>query len=88
MDTPRGKSWGTVPQQAEQYSFLHVQPVLCLVEHHGARRINHRIGNFLTAVRRQAVHEQRTFAGTGKKLLVHLVKDGSIWKVDKVQGRD
>ena len=26
--------------------------------------------------------------GTQKKLLVHLVKEGSTWKVDKVQGRD
>jgi hypothetical protein len=26
--------------------------------------------------------------GMQKKLLVHLVKDGSTWKVDKVQGRD
>jgi hypothetical protein len=26
--------------------------------------------------------------GMRKKLLVQLVKDGSIWKVDKVQGRD
>ncbi|PYI90840.1 MAG: hypothetical protein DME97_15900 [Verrucomicrobia bacterium] len=26
--------------------------------------------------------------GMRKKLLVHLVKDGSNWKVDKVQGRD
>jgi len=26
--------------------------------------------------------------GMQKKLLVHLVKEGGIWKVDKVQGRD
>ena len=26
--------------------------------------------------------------GMQKKLLVHLVKEGSTWKVDKVQGRD
>jgi uncharacterized protein DUF3828 len=26
--------------------------------------------------------------GMRKKLLVHLVKDGGTWKVDKVQGRD
>src|SRR5436853_6260505 len=59
-------------QQHEQDGLLNMQAVLGLVEHYGLRRIHHAIGDLTTAMRRQAVHEQRMLGGKLHQLVVHL----------------
>ena len=52
--------------------FLRVQAVLRLVPHHRLRAIDHRRGDFLAAVRRQAVHEKRVLLRRAHHFRVHL----------------
>src|SRR5260370_27457013 len=44
-------------EQAQHHGLLRVQPVLGLLEHDGPRAVEHRVGDLLAPVRRQAVHE-------------------------------
>src|SRR3954452_18055153 len=48
----------TLSREQREQRFLGVQPVLGLIEHHRAGRVYPLVGDFLPAVRRQAVHEE------------------------------
>jgi len=43
-------------------SFLHMQSILGFVEHDGLRTVDHIVGDFLAAMGRQAMHEDRVLA--------------------------
>src|SRR5688572_27077467 len=60
-------------QQLEDHGLLRVQPVLGLVEHDGARAVQHRVGDLLAAVRGQAVHDDRGGPGEAHQRVVELV---------------
>src|SRR5579884_1569670 len=62
-----------VAQQEKQDRLLHVQAVFRLIEHNRARRIYHRIGDLVTTMGGQAVHEKRMVSGEPHQLFVDLV---------------
>src|ERR1035438_7748320 len=72
IGTPRREAVNAAFQQQNHDGFLNVQAILCLVEDHRTRRIDHRRRYFITTMRRQAVHEQRMFRGIREQLRVHL----------------
>ncbi len=49
------------PERPGQHALLRVQTVLGFVEHHRSRAVDDVRGDFLAAVRRQAMHEDRVF---------------------------
>src|SRR3984957_20865958 len=57
VSAPCRKADRGAAQQPNQYSFLNVQAVFGLIKDHRVNRIHYLIGNFLSAMRRQAVHE-------------------------------
>src|SRR5271166_2199479 len=72
MCTPRREAVNTAFQQQNHDGFLNVQAVFRLVKYDRARRVDHRRGHFVPAVRRQTVHEHCMFGGLREQLLVHL----------------
>src|ERR1035437_9963992 len=72
IGTPRRKAVNAAFQQQNHDGFLNVQAILCLIKHHRTRRIDHRRRHLISAMRRQAVHEERVLGGIRKQLRVHL----------------
>src|SRR5262249_24485732 len=60
-------------QQIQDHRLLRVQTILRLIEHDGARAIEHRVGDLLTPVCGQAVHDKRARLGEAEDRLVDLV---------------
>ena len=60
-------------QAPGQQALLGVQPVFRLVEHHRLRPVHHLVGDFLAAMRRQAMHEQRVGLGLGHQPGIDLI---------------
>src|SRR5438105_13526177 len=56
-----------------QNSFLCMQAIFGLVEHHRLRTVDHLVGDFLAAMGRQAVHEERITLGQRHQLGVDLI---------------
>src|SRR3984957_8745380 len=48
--------------QPDHHGFLRMQPVLSLIKHDRSRPVDHVVGDFLAAMRRQAMHHDRTLA--------------------------
>ncbi len=62
-----------ISEQHRENRLLRVQPVLGLVEHDGPRAVEDTGGDFLAAVRRQAMHEERVRLGARHQRLVDLI---------------
>ena len=60
-------------QTPGKQTLLGVQPVLGFIENHRLRSIDDLVGNFLSAVRGQAMHEQRIGLGLGHQAGIDLV---------------
>ena len=59
-------------QQQNQNGLLNVQAIFRLIEYNGTRRVDDRRRNFVSAMRRQAVHEHGMLGGMRKQLAIHL----------------
>src|SRR6516165_10832933 len=58
--------------QRQHDRLLNMQTLLRLIENHGSRRVNDRRFDFFSAMRGQAMHEQRIRRCMRHKFLVHL----------------
>ncbi len=57
-----------------QNAFLRVQAIFGLVEHHRLRAVDHLVGDFVAAMRGQAMHEQRVGFRQRHQLGVDLIR--------------
>ena len=71
-------------QAPGEQTLLRVQSVLSFVEHHRLRAVNDLVGDFLAAVRRQAMHEQRVGLGLRHQAGIDLVSLKDIVSVPAV----
>src|ERR1035437_8104362 len=60
------------PYQPDHHRLLRMQPILGLIKHDGARPIDHVVGDFLAAMRRQAMHYDRALARILQQRVVDL----------------
>src|SRR5581483_3545599 len=74
MSAPHGEAAHAAAQKKKQNGFLHVHPVLRLVEHDGPRRIDDSIGDFQPAVGGKTMHEHCVRRGQRHQLLVDLIR--------------